>query len=279
MAQDLSFSAYTARQFHELEQGQLISRASEVRPSGNYRYEDGQWIPNPYPGFAVITMVSDHPRNASLPEALTEVQRDLVSSCPWEGSLYLLPPSSFHQTIANTLSASRFLEHIYNPGLEPDFPGWVGEAFKGIAGDARAIAGDANGIARTDMGTMGARGGFVMNLIGLSIFGTALGALGVFENQSAYQKILRFREGLYGDEVMGGLDIKCTRPFIGHVSLAYVAQELTPTQKRALGASVYQINQDHFRTPLSFYLDQTGLKRYEHLSEFKTAPSYPSYYF
>ena len=277
---DLSLEDYTARQLRELEPDKLLERAMTARPSGNYRYDGGpSWTPQPYPGFAVVSMVDENPGNTELPDALQTIQAELLRQCPWEGALYLLPPSSFHQTIANTLSGTRFLEHIYNPGLEPEFPGWVGEAFNGMAGNASGVDEDANGIAGTINGTIGAPGDLVMNLIGLSIFGTALGVLGVFEQESAYQKVMRFREGLYGDEVMGGLDIKCTRPFIGHVSLAYVEQDLNPTHKLALAETVYQINQDHFSVPLPFYMNQTGLRRYEHLSEFKTRPAYPRYYF
>ena len=81
-----------------------------------------------------------------------------------------------------------------------------------------------------------------MRLIGLSIFGTALGLLGVFENEVDYCRILDFRSAFYSDPGLQALDIRMTRPFIGHITLAYIESDLHAWQREKLAAAVHNIN-------------------------------------
>lgn len=256
---DLSFEDYTQRQWAELTPDRLLERASALRPSGNYRRNGKGWVPQSYPGFAVVSMVAENPGNDNLPGILKAIQAHLLEQCPWEESLCLLPADSFHQTIANTLSAERFWQHILRPGLEPAYPGLVAGVFARMP--------------RRPAGLLS------MRLIGLSIFGTALGLLGVFEDESAYQKILDFRTAFYGDPDLSALDVRMTRPFIGHLTLAYIEDELTAGQREELAAAVHAINRSLEAAPPRFRLSLTGLRRYHHLSAFLREEGYPRYYF
>lgn len=270
---DLSFSDYTARQFHEVEAEQLHRRAQAVEPSGHYRLNGHGWEPQPYPGFAVVSMVAEEPANGQLPGVLEAVQAALWEHCPWRESLYFLPASSFHQTVANTLSEEKYVENIARPGLEGLYPRRVGEAFARIEA-ARAAA----GAPRTDRPGHGAAlGPLPMQLIGLSIFGTALGVLGIFEKEESYQRVLRFREAFYGDAAVRAFGVKRTRPFIGHVTLAYIETALTAVQREELAAAAYGINQTMFAERPVFHLAPADLRRYEHLSEFRRRGDYPRF--
>jgi hypothetical protein len=256
---DLAFDDYTARQFRELDADRLLERAMQVSPSGNFRHSAGQWLPQPYPGYAVISMVDEHPGNETLPGILAAVQKGLIERCPWDGAIYLLPQDSFHQTVANMLSEQRFLQRIVEPGLEAEYPGMVAGAFDRIEHERR--------------------GSVEMQLIGLSIFGTALGVLGVFGEEEHYQRILRFRAGLYADPGLAALDVRMTRPFIGHITLAYIESELTDEQRRQLAGAAGILNGQIKEAGPVFRFSGTGLRRYEHLSAFIRANGYPRYEF
>jgi hypothetical protein len=259
---DLSFAEYTDRQFRELEPDRLTERAMALRPSGNYKYVVSKgWVPQSYPGFAVVSMVDENPGNGPLPQLLRTLQLRLMESCPWEESICLLPVSSFHQTVANTLSEERFLQGIVRPGLEPEYPSMVGKAFGGIP------------VALAHGRTL------PMRLIGISIFGTALGLLGVFEDETAYQRIVDFRAHFYGNAVLTSLDVRMTRPFIGHITLAYIETELTHRQRDQLAGAVYAINRSLGNAAPSFNLSVTGLRRYHHLSSFFRSEDFPRYHF
>lgn len=267
MTDDLSFNDYIARQLHELEPEQLHRRAQRVEPSGRYRLNGHGWDPQPYPGFAVVSMVAEEPANEGLPGILESVQAALWEHCPWREALYFLPSSSFHQTVANTLSEDRFLENIARPGLEGAYPRRVGEAFARIEA-ARAAAPGCSAAAGRPL---------PMELIGLSIFGTALGVLGVFEKEDSYQRILRFRDAFYRDAAVQAFGVRRTRPFIGHVTLAYVETALNAVQREDLAAAAHGINQTMFAERPVFHLAPADLRRYEHLSEFRRRGDYPRF--
>ena len=272
---DLAFSDYTARQYRELDADRLLERAMQVRPSGNYRYEGGRWKPQPYPGFAVLSMVDEYPGNETLPEILAALQGGLVERCPWEGALYLLPPDSFHQTVANMLSEQRFVQRVVEPGLEGEYPGMVTRAFGQIGMKRR---GAVEMVTRGAVG-MVTRGAVEMELIGISIFGTALGVLGVFREEEHYQRILRFRAGLYADPGLAALEVRMTRPFIGHITLAYIEQELSDERRGQLAEAVGVLNRQLKEVKPVFSFSGTGLRRYEHLSAFERSDGYPRYEF
>jgi hypothetical protein len=260
LTKDLSFADYTARQYRELAPDKLMERAMAVRPSGNYRYDGNGWKPQPYPGFAVVSMVEENAGNESVVTVLKAIASGLIERCPWEESIYLLPADSYHQTVANTLSEKRFLDHIVDAGLEAEYPGMVGKAFTRItpAGDSEPLA---------------------MKMIGLSIFGTALGVLGVFENEADYQRILHFRSGFYSDPGLAALDVRMTRPFIGHITLAYIETDLTNQKRQHLAAAVHALNGQLKEVEPVFHLSSTGLRRYEHLSAFRWEDGFPRYHF
>ena len=257
--EDLPYEDYTARQFRELEPDQLLKRALTLEPSGHYRREGNGWTAQPYPGFAVVSMMSGEPTNEVLPGILVSVQAALWEHCPWREALYFLPASSFHQTVANTLSEERFLRNVAEPGLEREYVRRVGEVFKRIR--VRVPAEEP----------------IPMRLIGLSIFGTAMGVLGIFDDMESYQLILRFRSAFYGDPVLQPFGVRRTRPFIGHVTLAYIESVLTATQREDLAAAAHRLNQSLFREPPYFYLAPAELRRYDNLSEFRREDHFPSY--
>ncbi len=278
---DLAFNDYTDRQRRELEPDRLLERAMAVRPSGNYRYAGGGWEPLSYPGFAVVSMVEENPGNESLVTVLKAIASGLVKQCPWEESIYLLPADSYHQTVANTLSEKRFLDHILRPGLEGEYPGIVEKAFSKVGRAPKS-----EGRQRSDGEPAGARaaaGGaaepLAMKMIGLSIFGTALGVLGVFDNEADYQRILHFRSGFYSDPALAALDVRMTRPFIGHITLAYIETDLTGQQRQQLAEAVHMLNRQLKEVEPLFSISSTGLRRYEHLSAFLRKDHFPRYHF
>lgn len=230
-----------------------------LRPSGNYRWDGHRWERQPYPGFAVVSMVEENPGNESVVTVLSAIAAGLTERCPWKEAIYLLPADSYHQTVANNLSEHRFVKHILEPGLEGAYPGLVEKAFAGIEG--------ANA------------GALSMKMIGLSIFGTALGVLGVFENPADYRRILHFRSGFYADHALAALDVRMTRPFVGHITLAYIETDLRDDQRRQLAAAVHALNGQLKEVEPVFHLTSTGLRRYEDLSAFQRKDDFPRYHF
>jgi hypothetical protein len=140
----------------------------------------------------------------------------------------------------------------------------VGKVFSRIAPDEAAVDGTTP---------------LAMKMIGLSIFGTALGVLGVFDNVADYQRILHFRSGFYSDRGLAALDVRMTRPFIGHITLAYIETDLTGEQRQQLAAAVHALNGQLKEVEPIFSISSTGLRRYDNLSAFRRKDGFPRYHF
>ncbi|PWK78409.1 hypothetical protein LX99_02253 [Mucilaginibacter oryzae] len=257
---DLSFEAYNQRQLGEISAEKNRERAWNARPAGNFIYKNPDWQPLEYEGFAVVSMLNENPGNEPLTARLIAIQQELSLNLSPRSAFYQLPPQSFHQTVANTLSADRFKQHILHVGLEETYPAMVANAFNRIP-------------------STGGESIIRMKMVGLSIFGTAIGILGVFEDEADYSRIVNFRSAFYADEQLAQLDVKMTRPFIGHITLTYIEQSLNKNQKEHLATVISEINEGLALEENYFHIALTGLRRYHHLADFMKKDDYPVHQF
>ncbi|MGH7946156.1 MAG: hypothetical protein ACREF9_14255, partial [Opitutaceae bacterium] len=234
---ELSFAACQERQHHEVSLEGLRARAAKVTPGDRARFEAGEWQPQPYPGYAVVTMVADVPENASLTADLHAIQHELRIGFGDPTALYLLPAASFHQTIANTLSDDKYQRLIVNRGLAASYPRLLSDAF-------------------ADVPSVAAFQPLSMRLIGLSIFSTAIGMLGIFDLEEDFQRVLHFRDHFYRHPQISQLGIRRTRPFIGHVTIAYVERLLENDERARLAETAAAINRRLAGRDLRFRLRQ-----------------------
>lgn len=257
---DWAMYPYVQRQFYELNAERIKDASQKIQPAGNFHFNGCEWLPNEYKGYAVVSMLSDNPGNETLVPLLTSIQRELQDNLQPLNSFYMLPPASFHQTVANTLSADRFKANILYAGLEEVYPGMIKSAF-----DQTIVTRQPHPIR--------------MRLAGLSVFGTSIGVLGTFENEADYNRILAFRAGLYEDHQLSKLDVKMTRPFVGHITLAYAEHRLNKNQREHLANTINEINESVFSKKHYFVISHTGLRKYDHLAEFQNADDFPVYQF
>ncbi len=259
--EELSYETYVRRQSDEIDNAGLSARAKVVKASDKFKNHNGAWEMMPYPGYAVVSMVNNNPGNEGLIAKLIDIQSSLSSQLGMREKCYLLPSDSFHQTVANTLSSSRYKEFIKDAGIEKDYPFMIKTAFDQING----ISADVDPIE--------------MKLIGLSIFGSALGILGTFQKKSDFQRITDFRDSFYAIDELSQIDIRRTRPFIGHLTLAYFDGRFNDRDRQQLVKVCNQINNEIKEQELIFRISNTELRSYDDLSTFQTFPHYPKYSF
>lgn len=255
---DLPFVDYNERQYYEVSAARNHERALCAKPSGNFIYHVHAWQPQEYEGFAIVSMLNANEGNEYLLSRLTAIQQELKYNLQPAYGFYQLPAESFHQTVANTLSAGRFKQNILNPGLEDAYPEIIAQALDQISAP-------------------GSSSPLRMRMIGLSIFGTAIGLLGVFEHEEDYKRITAFRAGFYSNSRLAALDVRMTRPFIGHITLAYVEHSLNKNQKDQLANVISEINDSIAADNLYFTMTNTGLRRYHHLAAFLKKDNYPDF--
>ena len=259
-AAELPYDAYQQRQLRETTGDQLRYRAAQLRTSGRFGYENGAWRGLSYEGYAVVSVVDTNPGNDGLSDRLQAMQQRIADGFDNPSTCFLLPPASFHQTVANTLSDDRYREHVVAAGLTDRFPSLIRSAFEQLptATETEPIR---------------------MRLVGLSLFSGAVGMLGVFENEADFSRILAFREDFYANPALAKLTIRRTRPFIGHITLAYLEAELSEAEKDRLVTTCETINQTLADEPLYFTISTTELRSYPHLADFQAKDGYPAYQF
>jgi hypothetical protein len=253
---DIPYKLYNQRLLVEITPEKVQERANHVKKADQFVLTNNSWQPNSYEGFAIISMLSDLQENEGLTNRLAQIQTELVRQLQSPASYFLLPAESFHQTIANTLSAGRFEKNIVGKNLEAAYPDIIREAF--------------NQIQSTNYTTP-----IAMKMIGLGIFGTAIGILGTFENEADYNRVIGFRHGFYKNAQLAELDIKMTRPFIGHVTLAYLEAELSAAERQNLVKVINGLNAQLQAEENIFYIHTTSLRRYHHLAHFFTEGNFP----
>ncbi|NJO69755.1 MAG: hypothetical protein HC830_11165 [Bacteroidetes bacterium] len=118
-----------------------------------------------------------------------------------------------------------------------------------------------------------------MRMTGLNVFGSCVALLGVFDKEEDYDTVISFRKQFYGNPVMQQSGICWTRPFIGHITLAYLGRELNHTERLMLESAVNEVNVAFDLSEAVFNINQTELRSYTDLSCFNTTSSYPVFSF
>jgi hypothetical protein len=257
---ELTYAEYQTRQLNHVSEEGLQQDVAKAKKSTKFIYQNNQWHKIPYSGYAVVSLLKNNPDNEKLIQKLWCIQDKIIGGNNLQNVIYALPKDSFHQTVANTLSDERFLKNIRLAGLENDYPNFVKDAFADIE--------------HPDI-----KSPIQMKIVGVSVFGSSLGVLGVFDCPNDYERILIFREDFYNNAQLASLDVKCTRPFIGHITLGYFGDDLNEINKTKLHQSLLKINQEIAQQNLIFTISNTELCKYDELSVFDSLPGFPKFQF
>lgn len=257
-ASELTYAAYQERQHREVTREGLFLRAARLSGTDKFRRVDGHWQSRPYVGHAVVSMLAGVPENEALQLRLEACQQALVGELADPALLFPLPPASFHQTVANTLSGEAHQRLVVERDLARVYPRRVTDVFSEFT---PPLAMDP----------------LRMRMIGLALFGSALGVLGVFEHEGYFRRILLFRDQFYGHPLIRDMGVRRTRPFIGHITLAYVGESPDDGQRRQLVNALDRLNAEYFPCAGDFILRQAELRAYDHLAEFRALPGLAQY--
>jgi hypothetical protein len=255
---DYPFAEYCDRIVENLQWEQQQIHTEKIKKSDKFEHYNRSWKRNAYEGYAVLSMVQNNPGNEALFEELVHLKHILEKNLANPEAYFMLPEDSYHQTIANTLSSHRFYENIKARGLENEYPEMIQRAFDAIgAGDTKEDP-------------------IYMRMKGFSIFGTCLALLGTFELKNDYLRIIDFRNKFYNLPELNNLDIRRTRPFIGHITFSYIGSELDPAQKGHLLRTIVALNREIGEKNLYFKISKAELRKFHNLAQFDSLNPPPS---
>jgi hypothetical protein len=254
---DLNYLDYHVNQWTQVSYEQQLSKVNYLHKANNFSFINNAWNALPYCGFGMISMLHQQEKNTLLSQQLVDTQEKLMqlleekTNSSINEKIYLLPEKSFHQTIANALSNELYDVQIIKKGLGEDYPEKINNFLKNYTSVLN------NKTIR-------------MKMIGLGIFKNAIGVLGVFDDPNDYNSILQFRNYFYTNEISIHMGIKKTRPFIGHITLAYIESDLSLLEKKELVEVTKTLNEQWQNENHSFFIDHTQLTSFDHLASFNT---------
>ena len=133
---DLNYIDYHYKQWKELTYEQQVYKANNVKLANNFSFINNQWSALPYYGFGIISILNQHEKNTELSQALLDTQEKLMHlleekiSKEIHEKIYLLPENSFHQTIANALSNTKYDLQITEKGITETYPEKINSLLK-----------------------------------------------------------------------------------------------------------------------------------------------------
>lgn len=257
---DLQHADYHRYQMQAVSMPGLMHQASLLQKADKFRWTDTGWVPLPYKGYAFVSMVRNHPENEEFYFETIEIQNLLKRLLHNDKKYYMLPHDSFHQTIANTFSDKRYQSNVVSRGVEHEYSLLVKQAVEAIP--SRTVPRPLQ-----------------LKIIGIGIFSTVLAFIADIPDKEDYDAILMLRNNIYTAASLTRIGLRRTRPFIGHLSLAYIEDQLSESERDQLVTVCDTINGYISQKNLVFNILYTELRRYNDLSAFYYEKEFPRYWF
>ena len=237
-----------------------LKRSEKYLPSG---------APAPFPGFTLMTPPgAQDPLQSELYQRLTGLQRALARSLG-EGRLSLLPPESFHLTVADLFAAEAAQaagRQLSAPGA-PEEPRSPGELFPGEMLLGRRLL----SWFQREIPALSSPLPWRWEVAGLALFEHALVLLFRPSRERDYQQLTELRETIYGSPELAALGLRAPRPLMAHITLAYY-QSLPPLEER-LSSWVGKISATQQRLQGSlFQLERARLCRFSSMEDYQVIP-------
>jgi hypothetical protein len=204
------------------------SQLQHIQESPKFKLlPDGSRQPVPFPGYSVITPPwEDESEQTAFYTSLQVLQEKLLQQLD-PGLMVLVPPDSFHLTLADLIwdSAYRDREHEH-PNFEEQLRDRIGESFHQYHKEL------SNGTP------------VCWQLLGIMIRPRAIAVCLTPQDEDAYKRMIQFRRYIYQNTALIGLGVQPQYPFTAHITLGYFG-EISPELDRArLANTLSQLSQD-----------------------------------
>lgn len=258
-AVDLDYISYSKLIGISLANDHIRENIMQLSVSNKFGRKNEAWLSHPYYGYAIVSMLSDSALNTPLINYIKQLRITLKKLLNASPSFYMLPAQSYHQTMANTLSGQRFAASVKSRDAEEQYIQHISEALTAIRAHS-------------------AKAPLKLHIEGLHAFGSCI-ALLCSVSEDDYEIIKNFRYQFYNYPSFDKYGVKCTRPFIGHITVAYMVRQLALNERDNIAQKIIELNEGICDINLDFYIERCELRQYNNLSAFHSKPTYPAYNF
>lgn len=249
------YSDYLKQTEEALKEVRIKESASLLKPLGKFfRNDHGKWEPMFYPGYTIITPTfSDDMDNFRAYALLGEIARKFIKRLDLP-ALIAAPCSAMHMTVARLISGDEFLAKVRN-AREND------ELLAALDSVSRQVP---------------ANGPWKFEIKGLTIYPQGvIAALLSPSTEADYQKLQDFRNLIYENDLLKEKGVERKRSFQGHITLAYIEEELEAQEGMSLANRLIEINQRFSSNPLQFEINRPEVRKFENFLKFHRQAGWP----
>lgn len=223
------------------------------------KFEKGQ--PVPFPGYSVITPPGEEDSvNIEFYRQLTTVQQQLERLIDPD-LLVLLPPSSFHVTLADLIWDNSYRQAVKE---NPEFEAQLNEQIKASF--------------QSYQENITINKPITWQLLGLSIRPRAILVCLVPTDRESYEPIIQLRRSIYQNAALIGLGIEQQYDFTAHLTLGYFSEITENLDRDRLGKIISQLNDSLLAKEAPILtIERAELRKFDTMFDYYRQPDWATF--
>ncbi len=240
------------------------SQVQHIQASPKYQPQhEGTLQATPFPGYSVITPPwADDPENNQLYETLNAFQQNMGLALT-DGLVALVPPESFHMTIADLIWDNAYRHAVEQADFEPQLRDRMTQSFQ------RSAA-----LLKHDEPIL-------WQVLGLIVMTRAIAVCLAPRNEVSYTQITNLRRAIYQNPDLIALGIEQQYHFTAHITLGYFADVSVMTDPMALISTLNQLNEFWLsaKSPQDLWIHRAELRKFDDMTHYYREADWPALQF
>lgn len=237
------------------------TQVQHIQASAKFRRDDSGTIqPLPFPGYTVMTpSYPDDSENRALYDGLSRFQQDIGDRLP-DGILAMVPPDSFHMTLADLIWDSNYRLASESLDFEVKLRDRIHDSFQFY---------QSRQTPKTQTH---------WQVLGLLVMARAIAVCLAPKNEDAYERVITLRRAIYQNSTLMALGIEQQYHFTAHITLGYFTNLVTAADKAVLAESFTALNQQWLESdcPQDFCVYRAEFCKFDDMTAYWREPDWPT---
>lgn len=260
---DENFQTYLNRAMRTTLPDTYRTQVQHIQESPKYQLDPTTGLKAiPFPGYAIITPPGpeDDAKNQPLFTVLEQTQKQLVDHLGAE-LFALVPPSSFHVTLADLIWDGAYRHAAEDAAFEPQ----LRDRLQTILQECAPIQ---------------EHQPISFQALGLMVMTRAIAICLAPIDEHSYDRILKFRRAIYQNHDLIGLGIEQQYYFTPHITLGYFGTNPTDEQRLKMEDIFIELNQQWLeQDPQLYSITRAELRKFDDMTHYYREPDWAMFEF
>lgn len=236
------------------------SQLQHIQESPKFKpLPDGNRQAVPFPGYSVVTPPwEEEPEHSAFYTPLQVLQQKLLQHLD-PGLIVLVPPESFHLTLADLIWDSAYRDReLENPHFEAQLHDRIRESFQ------QYQSSHSNGTP------------ICWQLLGMMVRPRAIAICLAPQDEEAYQRMDQFRRYIYQNSSLIALGVEQQYNFTAHITLGYFGEISPNLDREHLAESLSKLSQEALEEePVPLCARRVELRKFDDMIRYYRKPDWP----